>query len=689
MRKKFIKKYNTGGEETNYDKLAAAILQQLKLNQTGSISPVKKGEEDITYEEGYKGIKPIGFYDFDNNIKQALNKQKTSISQIRQLDDKTFQYDVDKEIGKIDNPFFQALNPLVQGTTYLANNINDMKQRKRERKQYYLNSRQGSFNLNESGLNNIPMFPDGGINKPERILPMATVVGKKRHPQPATFGEFPTVDVDGTKVFFSPEKNEFYLPNEIKDMNVLNDLINKISIRHAKEGSKIIKRRNFKKGGKNDNKKEEPIKKENEDFYYYTRDPKAVPKGAWQYEVGKLEDASQGSFGEQLRMLAENEMGRLNSFAGTVYEQNAYTPPSGTYLEDAKGNPKYLLKERNINFYNSDQNIQDFIRQRAAQNMQNVDPNLQFKVIGEQTGNSGFVDVSPYNIDQQFRLWDYEENPDYRSPFDVATPDLSRHLRVPTLIPNIPTPAPKVVPRKPKVTPRPEPEQILRPMPVMTRDNTMTQQNELRAANGQPLPVFIQEKIAEDNRKRSQQSGTVNIFDKDGNVIGQRPANWYNGQYSQDRLNYGDGENYMGPVEEIAVDLALLAAAGPLGNVASRLGSAAARYGMKGKNAEKLYTYVQRVLTSGKNPKSLQYDKEYMKLLKEALPQKRLPAPKIPKQLQGRPAFDPTGPSGKWLPGIGGFKTGGTNKYNVGDIVDLSPDEIAELLRNGYDFEIE
>jgi hypothetical protein len=59
------------------------------------------------------------------------------------------------------------------------------------------------------------------------------------------------------------------------------------------------------------------------------------------------------------------------------------------------------------------------------------------------------------------------------------------------------------------------------------------------------------------------------------------------------------------------------------------------------------------------------------------------------KLIQDKPAFNPTGLSGKWSPVKGPYKEGGENAYSIGDSLDLTPDQIADLIRKGYDFEIE
>lgn len=141
-------------------------------------------------------------------------------------------------------------------------------------------------------------------------------------------------------------------------------------------------------------------------------------------------------------------------------------------------------------------------------------------------------------------------------------------------------------------------------------------------------------------------------------------------------------------LSDLANTLALAGAAGVLRTLS--------RIGIKGLRAKKILDKVEVVkrkqLAAPKAVKRVIDIKETPKALLE----------NSSKQLQLRNGQLALPPATKRLPpptfhsdgfitnsGQGMFKTGGRNKYKVGEVVDLTPNEIADLLAKGFDFEIE
>lgn len=131
-------------------------------------------------------VDPINTFQASPEFKKRLKKERKSISDIRQYDNGTFQYDITESTGKFDfDDSFKAFNSLAQITTGLANANRDAKNRRLEEK-YYLDSLipKASYNYNEDGLNNIPMYQNGGIPERYKNMGFSKVGVKKQSTRP-------------------------------------------------------------------------------------------------------------------------------------------------------------------------------------------------------------------------------------------------------------------------------------------------------------------------------------------------------------------------------------------------------------------------------------------------------------------------------------------------------------------------
>lgn len=111
-------------------------------------------------------VEPINTFDVSPELKKKLKKQRKTISPIRQYENDTLQFDETTGTGQFDfSDPFKLFNIAAQGITGFANANNDAKNRRLE-EQMYLQSimPKPSFNYNEDGLNNIPMYKGGGQN---------------------------------------------------------------------------------------------------------------------------------------------------------------------------------------------------------------------------------------------------------------------------------------------------------------------------------------------------------------------------------------------------------------------------------------------------------------------------------------------------------------------------------------------
>lgn len=114
---------------------------------------------------------PINTFDASQSFKDRLKKQRQTISPIRQYENDTLQYDITTGTGKYDfNPYMKGLNTLAQGATFLANQKNEVDQRREERNRYLQALMpKPQFNQYEDGLNNIPIYKEGGKQNPPKI----------------------------------------------------------------------------------------------------------------------------------------------------------------------------------------------------------------------------------------------------------------------------------------------------------------------------------------------------------------------------------------------------------------------------------------------------------------------------------------------------------------------------------------
>lgn len=122
----------------------------------------------LNQDQNFNIVKPINTFDISSSLKRRLKKDRKTISPIRQYANDTLQFDETTGTGNYDfNDFFKVFNTAAQGITGLANANNDAKNRRLE-EQIYLQSLipKPSFNYNEDGLNNIPMYKLGGKNQP-------------------------------------------------------------------------------------------------------------------------------------------------------------------------------------------------------------------------------------------------------------------------------------------------------------------------------------------------------------------------------------------------------------------------------------------------------------------------------------------------------------------------------------------
>jgi hypothetical protein len=111
-------------------------------------------------------VEPINTFDISPELKKKLKKERKTISPIRQYANDTLQFDETTGTGQFDfSDPFKLFNIAAQGITGFANANNDAKNRRLE-EQMYLQSLipKPSFNYNEDGLNNIPMYKGGGQN---------------------------------------------------------------------------------------------------------------------------------------------------------------------------------------------------------------------------------------------------------------------------------------------------------------------------------------------------------------------------------------------------------------------------------------------------------------------------------------------------------------------------------------------
>jgi hypothetical protein len=639
--KRRIKKYQTAGDNnppsSDLEKLVRSIMEEYKIDPKNKIPGVSQTEA------------PDGAllkYNFDNSLNRQSRRQGGPefdnllyYGNDKNTGSDIFSYDVttttkgDYGSGNIGQAV-DAISPLIDATTFTANSITDMKNRKQNmNKRYELARTNSQYSQNESGLNNIPAY--------------------------------------------------------------------------------------FKKGGKN---KKEPQADET-NFYDWKR-PGNVNKGTWQYEVGKMPNATEGSFGQQLNMLqdmygiSENDAGfrglvNAQTFAGTDYAKDPYAP---VMTADAQGNQKYRPVTRTIDFHNADEDIQEYIRQSTAARLGTNSNTTGFSKVGEYS-NGQPIDMSQFDLSNQYYLRDYAENPDYNMPdlsagmpLDGIT-DRYQPIDIPLHRPKVPIKQRVPVPRKPTT-----PEKTASPMNVdnglmppnlPTRDNTLNRGSDLYAPDGSLIP---KELLAMGKYKNDPSTYNTEIMkpvydEKTGEVIDMKPTKVWNGQYKQDRLNWGDDSAPWRDKdsEGMAVDIALLIATGGIMSGLARLSAA----GIRGAEAANLMQKAKSIKLSKKVIDNYSKMSKGSKVWKSGINElKKLPseikniAPKVPiKQIgNGRiiPTPTPIGnlpianpQKGQWILdrlGVSGYQQGG---HNIGDTIDVSPDDIAYLIEQGYDFEID
>lgn len=230
-KKKNIKKYQIAGQVTtptnfvgdpNYDEYYQ-ILQQLQMNNMTQIPMQQIPVNDPAYLNGQiPSVQPIS-NQTQNTVNNQLNLQKQGWN----LDsDGQYRKNIiteDKRNLQL-NPIFQALNPLLDITRLTANTITDIRNSNRERRDL-INARfdDARYNVNEQGLNNVPVyFETGGnisSNKAKEMLRDGKVHGKKlTDKQKRYFGWI----AGGRKQFGGLINETGYLPSYETSLNPFN-----------------------------------------------------------------------------------------------------------------------------------------------------------------------------------------------------------------------------------------------------------------------------------------------------------------------------------------------------------------------------------------------------------------------------------------------------------------------------------
>ena len=141
--------------------------QQTAFNQymLGMLKDSEEGEDFNPYV-----INPDSTFEVSDEVKNKLKKNRQEISPIRKYGE-NLQYDIKTGTGQYDfSPEFEGFNALAQITTGIANMSNDAKARRYENNQYLKAlTPQPKYNYNEAGLNNIPLYGNGGKTKHNAI----------------------------------------------------------------------------------------------------------------------------------------------------------------------------------------------------------------------------------------------------------------------------------------------------------------------------------------------------------------------------------------------------------------------------------------------------------------------------------------------------------------------------------------
>jgi hypothetical protein len=150
--------YGIGGENT-------AQGEQSAFNKY-MMDYFKNNPDDAEFNPNV--VNPDSTFEVSDELKNRLKKNRQEISPIRKYGE-NLQYDIKTGTGQFDfSPEFQGFNALAQITTGVANMANDAKARRYENDQYLKALMpQPKYNVNEGGLNNIPMYGVGGQNPPK------------------------------------------------------------------------------------------------------------------------------------------------------------------------------------------------------------------------------------------------------------------------------------------------------------------------------------------------------------------------------------------------------------------------------------------------------------------------------------------------------------------------------------------
>jgi hypothetical protein len=149
--------YGIGGENT-------AQGEQSAFNKY-MMDYFKNNPDDAEFNPNV--VNPDSTFEVSDELKNRLKKNRQEISPIRKYGE-NLQYDIKTGTGQYDfSPEFKGFNALAQITTGVANMANDAKARRYENDQYLKAlTPQPKYNVNEGGLNNIPMYGPGGQNQP-------------------------------------------------------------------------------------------------------------------------------------------------------------------------------------------------------------------------------------------------------------------------------------------------------------------------------------------------------------------------------------------------------------------------------------------------------------------------------------------------------------------------------------------
>ncbi|XAI97385.1 hypothetical protein [Leptolyngbya phage Lbo-JY46] len=613
-------------------------------------------KREISFDDqGRRILDPLYEYNIGENLRGKSNargeRQDIEFSSLRYFGDKVDPNDPNKiqsiyDVDEIkttygprgENKYSKAINPLIDFATFGANSITDMKQRRNQmRKRTELMQGKGSYNLNEYGLNKPPAyfqtggyakFQNAGTNDPKEVK-------QKENP---------------TKILLSDWDGDYFMQR------------------------------------------------------YEVADPRFVWK---QDEGGAQEKAGEKTLQFLLNKLTPEQQQEAFKTLKFTGDKNS------DYFVEELPTGEVETKYRRIDMFNADGTVKDaFARARESKNRERTVTGGGF--IDGSAGDNGFVDLAGLLIDRSVELPTYNRLPSKPAPTKPKPPVQNKPV------------APKPAPTKPAPQPPAKPAPVLPRFPAVTRDNTMTQANEFRGADGTPFAREIQKGIQADiqRNKRVSKDILLPIYNEDGSIKEYQLAQDWNGLYEQDYLNWGQSPANKGNPDEEREVLMFVAATLATRGMASlpmlmtRLGS----MGIKGKRALDLINKGKEASKLVKKPEVLNPEVIVPKpagllnkgktvidikpVAPKQLPPSRVPPSRRlpdaqpqqqfsidPRQLPQRPGspqnalpYTSNNPSGYVVPRLGvGFQQGG---YNLGEEIDLSPEEVAKLIELGYDFEV-